>query len=106
MLTATTMVNSAVAGAKDLPDLVKRLDAVDPSAAQAITGKALIASRTPWGVLATMLVTWASAKYGLGWDADTCTLVAGAGAFIGSYAMRYVTTGPIRTLVTTPTTVT
>ena len=63
--------------------------------AQALSGKALIASKTPWGVLLTALVAYGASKYGVGWSEQTCELVAGAGVLVGSYAMRYLSPGRI-----------
>ena len=91
----TKAVDAAVAAAKDLPDLVHKLDKVAPDLAQQLTGKALLASKTPWGTLLTALIAYAAAKYGLGWDQSTDELVAGVGLLIGAYAMRWVTTSPI-----------
>ena len=94
-LTATPAVNQAIAAAHDLPSLISELNAVDPALATQIEGKALIASKTPWGTLAAAVVAWAAARYGLGWDADTDALVAGLGLVAGSFAMRAITTSPI-----------
>lgn len=91
----TPAVNSAIAAAKDLPDLVQKLQTASPQLAQQIEGMPLIYSKTPVGTLAVAAVTWAAAKWGLGWDATTCDLVAGAGLLIGSYFMRWLTTSPI-----------
>jgi hypothetical protein len=93
--TVTAATNDAIAAAKDLPSLVTGLQATNPALAQQIEGKALLASKTPWGTLAVSAVSYLASKYGLGWDADTCTLVAGAGLVAGAYAMRYLTAAPI-----------
>lgn len=66
-------------------------EAIDPG----ITGKALIASKTPWGVLAAYGIAFLGAHFGLGLDADTTGVVAGAAVLVGSYAMRYITTDTI-----------
>src|SRR5581483_899173 len=90
------VVNAAVADAKSLPELVTKLNTVDPALAQSIEGKALVASRTPWGVVIGFGVAWAASKYGLGWDADLCALVSGVAVLAAGYVMRLVTAGPIR----------
>ncbi len=72
----------------------------DPKAlAEQLTGKALIASKTPWGTLAGGIVGFLVARYGLGWDQGTQTLVAGAGVLVGSYIMRWITTSPITSMI-------
>lgn len=71
------------------------VEAVDPG----ITGKALVASKTPWGVLAAYGVTFLGAHYGLGLDPGTTGVVAGAAVLAGSYAMRYITSVPITGLL-------
>lgn len=91
----TTPRDQLVADAKSLPDLIAKAQAVDPALASQLTPKALAASKTPWGVVAGYAVTWLVSHYGLGWDADTCALVAGVAVLLGSYAMRYVTSSPI-----------
>ncbi len=85
----------AISQAKNLPQLIAFLSAADPKLADAIKGKSLIASKSPWGTLAVTVVSWAAAHWGLGWSDDTCNLVAGAGVVLGSYAMRYITRAQI-----------
>lgn len=88
-------VDSAVAAAQNLPDLVANLEAVDPTLAEQLTAKPLLASRTPWGTLLCAVVAWVSARYGIGLDPNATALVAGMGVLAGSYAMRYVTRRPV-----------
>jgi hypothetical protein len=70
-------------------------EAIDPG----VTGKALIASKTPWGVLAAYGLTFLGAHFGLGLDADTTAVLAGVAVLVGSYAMRYITSKPITGLL-------
>ena len=93
-------VSDAVAAAKDLPDLVNKLQAADPALAQQIEGKALAASTTPIGTFLVPAVVWLASHYGLGWDATTCSWIAGGLVLIGTYVMRYVTTSPIAGIFT------
>jgi hypothetical protein len=94
------IIDQAVGAARSLPDLVSRLRQVDPTIADQLLAKPLLASRSPWGVALAFGVTWASAKLGLGWDADTCTLVGGLGAVAGAYVMRWFTSRPIAGIIT------
>lgn len=59
------------------------------------TGKALIASRSPWGTFAGAGITWLVTHYGFGWDQAMSNLLAGAAVVVASYGMRYITKEPI-----------
>lgn len=91
----TTPADQAVGFARDIPSLIKQAAVFDPDLAAKWTGKSLAASKSPWGSLAGGIVSWLVAHYGIGWDAATCDLVAGAGVLIASYAMRMITELPI-----------
>ncbi len=91
----TPTVNSTVLSAKNLPDLVNKLQEVDPQLAEQLEGKALVSSKTPIGTFLVPAVVWVAAHYGLGWDVTICTYVAGALVLVGTYVMRYITTSPI-----------
>lgn len=95
--------DDAIAAAQNLPTLVAGLKAADPALAQSLEGKALLASKSPWGTLAGGIVAWLAAHYGLGWDQATCDLVAGAGVLVAAYLMRKITAAPISGIVTTGT---
>ena len=92
---ATVPVTQAIAAAKDLPDLVNKLQMADPALAQQLEGKTLASSTTPIGTFIVPAVVWASAHWGLGWDATLCSMIAGALVLVGTYVMRYITTSPI-----------
>jgi hypothetical protein len=89
--------NAAVAAARDMPDLIHRLERADPAAAEQFTGKALVASRTVYGGLATIAITWLVGRFDLGWGADVVSLVAGACVIVG---LRICTSAPIASLLT------
>lgn len=93
--TLKAAVDTAVADAKNLPQLVSTLQTVDPVLAEQFTGKALLASKSPWGTLLAAVVAYGASRFGLGWDHDTCALVAGAGLLLGAYVMRALTKAPI-----------
>lgn len=94
-IVTTAAVDNAVASARSLPDLVNKVAIIDPSLADALSSKALIASKTPWGTLAGGAITWAAARYGLNWDPGFCALVGGAGVLVASYAMRTISSSRI-----------
>ncbi len=94
-ITVATAEDVAVREAKSLPDLVDKLQVVNPTLAQQFVGKSLAASKTPWGTLLLPVVAYAAARYGLGWGPDVDALVAGVAVLVGSYAMRAVTSIPI-----------
>ena len=91
----TTATDQAIASARDLPDLISKASQFDPALAAKFTGKALLASKSPWGSLAVPVVAYLASRYGLGWSEDVCNLVAGVGVLVGAYAMRLLTELPI-----------
>lgn len=99
-VTRSALVNDAVARAQDLPQLVDQLKQVDPGLAQQFTGKALVASKTVWGVGATMIVTYVATTYGLGWDHDTVELVSGLAVIVATAVFRKLSSAPISGIFT------
>lgn len=91
----TTSTDQITAMARDVPDLIAKAATVDPDLASKWTGKALVASKTPWGTLAGGIVAWLASKYGFGWDQATTDLVAGAGVLVMSFVMRSISELPI-----------
>lgn len=91
--------DAAIAAAKDVPTLIAGLETADPAMAQAITGKALAASKSVYGGIAVLMVTWLASKFNLGWGADTITLVAGGLVLTW---LRMVTFAPIAGLFRVP----
>lgn len=107
------LINDAVKAAQDMPHLVAMLQTADPTLAQQIEGKSLVASKTPWGTLVCSAVAFFATKYGLActaavttncWSNDTVDLVGGlaamGGALVGSYIMRSITSAPITGVLT------
>jgi hypothetical protein len=88
-----------IADAKSLPDLIAKAQLVDPAFATSLTAKPLLASRSPAGTLLAGVVAWLAGRYGLGWDDMTCNLVAGVGVLLGGYAMRSITSSPIKGII-------
>ncbi len=91
----TKAVDDAIKAAQSLPDLISKAKQVDPSLSDALEGKALIASKTPWGTLLAAGIAYLASKYALGWDQTVCELLAGAGVLLGSYLMRYISANRI-----------
>ena len=98
-----TISDRVVASARDLPDLIKKASVADPDLAAKFTGKALLASKTVWGTLATMAVSWAVTKYGLNWDAETSAEVSGALVMLATTLLRCISDGPITGVVNAAT---
>lgn len=96
----TTLRNDAIAGAQTLPDLVMRLQAVDPTLAAQLVSKPLVMSKTPVGVLVVTAIVYVSSKYALGWDQGFCELLGGAGLVLGAYVMRWFSSRPIAGIFT------
>lgn len=101
--THATVSDRVVASAQSLPDLIQKASVSDPALASMFTGKALIASKTPWGTLAGGIVAYVAGRYGFQWDQATCDLVAGAGVLLASFVMRYISPLPVTGILTAAT---
>jgi hypothetical protein len=101
-LTASGPVNAAIRAAQGLPSLIANLTMVDPALAQQLETKPLVASKTVWGTSLAGPISWASARYGLGWGADTSALVAGIVVTGASILFRLMTKQPIAGVLVTP----
>lgn len=100
----TTKADQAVSLARDIPSLIKQAAIVDPDLAAKWTGKSLVASKTIWGTLATMIVSWAVTKYGLGWSPEVCAEVSGVAVMVATAFLRLVTELPITGIFRSATT--
>jgi hypothetical protein len=89
------LTDKAIAAAKDVPSLLAGLQAINSPLADQITGKSLVASKTPIVTLLVTAAAWASTKWGLGWSDAVDEAVAGFALLVASYVMRYVSTLPI-----------
>jgi hypothetical protein len=100
-ITVSNATNAAVKAAQDVPDLLNKLNAVDPGLAQQLNGKGLLASRTAWGAVLVPVITYLAGKY-FGWSSDTTLDVLGVLMAVGGVAARLVTKAPIAGLLTPP----
>ena len=87
--------NAVVREARSVPDLVGKLQQVDSPLATQIAGKAIVASRTPWGTVLVPAVAWLATRYGLGWSPDLDASIAGVLVLVCSFCMRAITRTPI-----------
>lgn len=76
----------------------------DQSQTPAVVGKALLASKSPWGTLLIGVIAYVASKWGLQLDDQTTDLIAGFAVLIGAYAARYFVQHPIRSVLPTTTT--
>ena len=86
-----TVRDQMIAEAKSLPDLISKAKTVDPQLAAQLTTKAAIASKTMWGSVASLIVSWVVTKWSLGWDPNTCALVSGIIAMGVGAVVRRIT---------------
>lgn len=98
----TVIRDQIVADAKNVPDLIAKAQTADPWLAQQLTGKSLFSSKSPPAIIVAALITWASTKYGFGWDQSTVDLLTMVVGVIAAYGMRFVTSAPITTLFSKP----
>jgi len=92
---STPTRDELVKGAQNLPELISLANQYDPELAQALQGKALIASKSVWGTAGTLVVSWIVTKYGLGWSPDTSAEVTGLLVLVVTGLLRIVTSGTI-----------
>ena len=76
-----------IADAKDVPSLLASTKDNDPAFYAALTGAHI---KNVWIPPIASAVGWAAARYGLGWDAGTCTAVAGGIVVIGTAIFHYL----------------
>ena len=100
-LTSQTVRDQIVADAKSLPDLIQKASVLDPAMAQALTGQAQTASKTPLGAIIAAGIAWLAAHYGLGWGQATDDLVAGAAVLAGGYLTHWWQTRNVKSLLAT-----
>ena len=79
-----------IAASNNLPDLIQRASALDPTLAAALTGQATVASKTPLGAFAAAGIAWAAAHFGLGWGQAFDDTLAGLGIVAGGYITHWV----------------
>lgn len=90
-----TLRDRLIAEARDVPSLIALASADDPVLAQALIGKALVASKSVWGPLVGAVISWTVTRYGLAWDESTSAEVTGGIILMVSTAIRLVTVAPI-----------
>ena len=73
-VTLTTIRDTIVADAKDTPALLASAKSIDPTFYGILTGNY---TKTVWFAPAVALVAGGAARFGFGWDHDTCEAVAG-----------------------------
>jgi hypothetical protein len=85
-----TVRDQVIAEARSLPDLIAKAQTADPQLAAQLSTKAAVASKTMWGTVASLVVSWAVTKWSLGWDPNTCALVSGVIAMgVGAVVRRF-----------------
>ncbi len=95
------LIDDAISRSRSKPELVGHLEKHPEVAdiAESLEGKALLASRSPWGTLFAGIVGLIIARYGLHLDDASVSLISGFCVLIGSYIMRTLTRAPITGIV-------
>jgi hypothetical protein len=99
-MAASPLRDQVIKDAQSMPDLIAKAKVLDPDLATQLTSKALIASKTVWGNAAVLVVSWLVTRYGIGWSADTCALIAGLLVMAATAVFRSITTQPIGGVLT------
>lgn len=89
MKASAAALDGAVKAAQSAPDLVARLDRVDPATAAQVEAVLAGRAKTQWGRVVVAGVTYVAMKYGFNWDQTVDECVAGGLLIGGHYAMRY-----------------
>lgn len=92
-------LDNSVRASMSLGDLIQAWERIAPDLAEALKGKPLIASKTPWGVIACYIVGVVLGDFGLGMSEAGTQVLAGGLVLVGSYAMRYFTKSRINGIV-------
>ena len=74
--------DQVIADAKDVPSLLNGAQEADPELYAVLTGGGMWKKYVKIGAAG---VAWVAAKFGLGWDTDTCTAIAGFLLVVGAY---------------------
>lgn len=77
-----TIRDQLIADAKDVPSLLTAAQTADPEMYAVLTGGGMWRKYVKIGAAG---VAWVATKFGLGWDADTCTAIAGFLLVVGAY---------------------
>lgn len=99
-----TLKDEVVAQSRDFPDLVSKAETFDPELAKKFTGKAMLASKTFWGMLAVTVLSQLVVHFNLGWNQEFVNLVAGAIVLATAVGLRMISEHPITGLFRAKTT--
>lgn len=92
-------VDVSVSNARSFDELIGYWEEVAPDLAEAVEGKALIAAKSPWGVLIAYIVGLLVTKYGFKASPETVQVFTGIFVLVGGFAMRMITKTPITGIV-------
>lgn len=84
---------------RDLPTLIRALQAADPTQATELQSKGLAASKTLWGSVAAAVISALAARWGLDLDANSTAILMGLISVGVAAGLRMVTSKPIKGLV-------
>jgi hypothetical protein len=92
-------LDHSVAKSMSVEDLIGTWERIAPDLAEALKGKPLIESKTPWGVMACYIIGVLLGDYGLSLSEAGTQILAGVLVLIGSFVMRYISTARINGIV-------
>lgn len=93
-------IDAAIAQSNSKPELIGHLERAGAGdVAESIEGKALIAARSPWGVIIFYIIGVLLGKYGIALSPEHTQILAGAFVLVGGYVMRIITHAPITGIV-------
>lgn len=93
-------IDAAIAQSNSKPELIGHLERAGAGdVAESLEGKALIAARSPWGVLIAYAIGALLGRYGLNLEPEHTQILAGAFVLVGGFGMRLITRAPITGIV-------
>ena len=74
----------------EINHIITTVQETDPVLVKALLGNATSVTKTQLGTVIIGVVTYISARYGLGWDSDTVTIVSAAIAVVGGFISHQI----------------
>ena len=99
---AAVVRDEIIRQASSAEDLLHKAQASDPELVKQLTSKPLLASKTIWGTLIALVLSYLVTRFGLGLDADLQALISGCIVMAANAALRAITAGPIKGIIATP----
>jgi len=95
---AAVVRDEIIRQASSAEDLLHKAQASDPELVKQLTSKPLLASKTIWGTLIALVLSYLVTRFGLGLDADLQALISGCIVMAANAANATLTRATRRTI--------